>query len=283
MLNHRFLQSALVVTALGLLPQAQAASPDQGEKAQYGRPTQPAIPDADGVFWGCYSRLLTVIRLIDPTRTHCSSGEVMIHWNQAGPVGPQGVQGLAGADGAPGVAGVAGAPGAPGPMGPQGPAGSTAAGPCYNNDVDRYQDCGNGTVTDTVTGLIWLKDANCFEEKTWSLAHQAAAGLAHGSCGLTDGSVAGDWRLPTPTQWDETVAQGRDMNCEAPVLTDIPGTNCYSTGAQPFTNVGSSYWTSASYALTPVSAWGLQLDSGWFEPFEKGVGSHLAWPVRSAR
>jgi hypothetical protein len=28
-----------------------------------------------------------------------------------------------------------------------------AAGPCFNNS-DRYVDCGNGTVTDTTTGLI---------------------------------------------------------------------------------------------------------------------------------
>ncbi len=302
MLNHRLLQSALVATALGLLPQAQAASPDQGEKAHHGRPTQPAIPDADGVFWGCYSRLLTVVRLIDPTRTHCSSGEVMIHWNQAGSVGPQGVPGPVGATGAMGDTGPTGATGATGPAGPQGPVGATgpigpvvpqgpagpeskAAGPCYNNDQDRYQDCQNGTVTDTVTGLIWLKNANCFAEKTWTLAQQAAAGLADGGCDLTDGSAAGDWRLPTPAEWDETVARARedDMTCESPVLTDTAGTGCYSDGPQPFTNVGALYWTSASYAVTPGSAWGLRLDSAWFEPTPKAVATHLMWPVRRAR
>ena len=304
MLNHRFLQSALVATALGLLPQAQAASPDQGEKAHYGRPTQPAIPDADGVFWGCYSRLLPVVRLIDPARTHCSSGEFMVHWNQTGPVGPQGVQGLAGADGAPGAPGApgadgaAGADGAPGadgatgPMGPQGPAGSRAAGPCYNDDVNRYQVCGNGTVTDTVSGLVWLQDANCFGEQSWSLANQAAAGLATGTCGLSDGSAAGDWRLPSIEEWDDMVAQAAILSCDAPVLTDRSGSACHSTGTQVFTNLGTFdpartvgvyYWSLAGDATDPSTAWAMQLDShGWFDITSK-ANVNRVWPVRSNR
>ena len=31
----------------------------------------------------------------------------------------------------------------------------------------RFTDNGDGTVTDNLTGLIWLKDANCFGQKTW--------------------------------------------------------------------------------------------------------------------
>ena len=38
--------------------------------------------------------------------------------------------------------------------------GTRADGPCFDN-TNRYVDCGNGTVTDTVTGLIWLQDADC--------------------------------------------------------------------------------------------------------------------------
>jgi hypothetical protein len=66
--------------------------------------------------------------------------------------------------------------------------------PCFDN-FNRYVDCGNGTVTDTVTGLIWLKNANCFSIINHSAANQAAAGLAAGQCGLTDGSSAGDERV----------------------------------------------------------------------------------------
>ena len=60
----------------------------------------------------------------------------------------------------------------------------------------RFTDNGDGTVTDNLTGLIWLKDADCFGSRNWTNALSDANTLADGSCGLTDGSVAGDWRLP---------------------------------------------------------------------------------------
>ena len=60
----------------------------------------------------------------------------------------------------------------------------------------RFTDNGNGTVTDNLTGLIWLKEANCWGTLTWSQALTYAHGLTNGQCSLTDGSVAGDWRLP---------------------------------------------------------------------------------------
>jgi hypothetical protein len=169
-------------------------------------------------------------------------------------------------------------------MGPQGPAGSKAAGPCYNNDQDRYQDCNNGTVTDTVTGLIWLKQANCFGEKPWSLANQAAAGLASGTCGLSDGSSAGDWRLPTAAEWGATVAQAHDMHCQAPVLTDTYGGNCYNTATTPpFLDVGGRYWSSETYAPAPTSAWDMELDDAGAAGLPGKDISDLVWPVRSGR
>ena len=60
----------------------------------------------------------------------------------------------------------------------------------------RFTDNGDGTVTDNCTGLIWLKNANCFEPTEWSVALTDCNDLADGICGLTDGSVVGDWRLP---------------------------------------------------------------------------------------
>ncbi len=66
--------------------------------------------------------------------------------------------------------------------------------------VPRFTDNGNGTVTDNLTGLIWLKDADCLGTETWSNALSKSNGLATGTCGLTDGSSAGDWRLPNIRQ-----------------------------------------------------------------------------------
>jgi Protein of unknown function (DUF1566) len=59
----------------------------------------------------------------------------------------------------------------------------------------RWIDHGNGTVTDTMTGLIWLKRADCIHQP-WVAAVAAVNSLANGQCGLTDGSLAGDWRMP---------------------------------------------------------------------------------------
>ena len=68
-----------------------------------------------------------------------------------------------------------------------GPTTGTAAAkpdpPCFNN-IHRYVDCGNGTVHDTVTNLIWLKNANCFGYMYYAAGNNAAAGLEHGERGL---------------------------------------------------------------------------------------------------
>lgn len=71
-------------------------------------------------------------------------------------------------------------------------------------DGTRWCGNGDGTVTDMTTGLVWLQNANCFGIKKWielsgiyNDAHKAAGLLRSSDCGLSDGSVAGEWRLPT--------------------------------------------------------------------------------------
>ena len=102
---------------------------------------------------------------------------------------------------------------------------------CFDN-ANRYVDCGNGTVTDTVTGLIWLANANCFGTETYADANTMAAGLADGQCGLSDGSFAGDWRLATEAEWQATVARAVALGCtnvgasDPPSLTDTAMRSC---------------------------------------------------------
>jgi len=53
----------------------------------------------------------------------------------------------------------------------------------------RFTDNANGTVTDNLTGLVWLKNANCLQVmRGWSTALSDANNLANGACGLSDGS-----------------------------------------------------------------------------------------------
>jgi len=67
----------------------------------------------------------------------------------------------------------------------------------------RFTDNRDGTVTDNLTKLVWLKNTNCFGIQDWQSAVLAAKSLKEGDCGpdpdlvLSDGSSAGDWRLPT--------------------------------------------------------------------------------------
>jgi hypothetical protein len=69
--------------------------------------------------------------------------------------------------------------------------------------TSRFIDNKDGTVTDNLTRLTWLKNTNCFGKLDWRGAVLAAGGLKEGDCGpnpalvLSDGSSAGDWRLPT--------------------------------------------------------------------------------------
>ena len=62
--------------------------------------------------------------------------------------------------------------------------------------LDRFVDLGNGSVLDTTFYLRWLKNTNCFGYQTWDTATTLSNNLTSGMCGLTDGSVAGVWRLP---------------------------------------------------------------------------------------
>src|SRR5437016_1537761 len=71
---------------------------------------------------------------------------------------------------------------------------STSAANECGDKSKRYADCGNGTVTDTVTGLIWLKQSDCLPAASWEDAQKAVAGLKDGDCKLKDGSSPGDWR-----------------------------------------------------------------------------------------
>lgn len=115
----------------------------------------------------------------------------------------------------------------------------------------RFTDNQDGTVTDSVTGLIWLKNAGCFNPSLWADALTQVNALASGACGLADGSVAGDWRLPNLNELESVI----DTNASNPALS--PGT---------FVNVWNAiYWSSTSYfggqAGSP-NAWAIRMSDG---------------------
>ena len=153
---------------------------------------------------------------------------------------------------------------------------------CTLQEITRYVDNGNGTVTDTQTGLLWLKDAACWGiANNWWLGTSLAAGLKNGDCGLTDGSVPGDWRLPTIAEWMATVEL--ELECTNPSLANTPGTGCYSDGPQPFINVGSwhnTYWSSTELGGSIYE--NICLTAGT-EGWTYGGYAYGIWPVRGGQ
>ena len=142
----------------------------------------------------------------------------------------------------------------------------------------RFTNNGNGTVTDNLTGLIWLEDANAFGTRPWTNALTDCATLNSGEHGLTDGSVEGDWRLPNVQELHSLIDYGRD----SPALCNTAGTGQWTEG-DPFTVVQSSgYWSSTTRAANTANAWYVYLMTGVVGNASKGGGSYV-WPVRGGQ
>ncbi|MDM8525376.1 DUF1566 domain-containing protein [Desulfococcaceae bacterium HSG8] len=104
-------------------------------------------------------------------------------------------------------------------------------------------------MTDNLTGLIWLRNANCFAMRLWTTALDDCDTLASGSCGLSDGSGAGQWRLP-----------GRN---ELASLLDLSQANPALPSGHPFTSVQNSYyWSSTSRSGPPGNIWCVDFNVG---------------------
>ena len=132
----------------------------------------------------------------------------------------------------------------------------------------RYTDNGDGSVTDNLTGLVWLKNANCFGLHSWEFAFVFSKGLASGLCGLTDGSVAGDWRLPNQKEMLSLIDYGQ----YDPALT--PG--------HPFTGVqDGDYWSSSTRVNHPTDAWSVVLIGGNIYLPRSKKNKFQVWPVRN--
>lgn len=148
----------------------------------------------------------------------------------------------------------------------------------------RFSGNSNGTVTDSLTGLVWLQDSSCSGlagsdaegRADWATALAASAGLADGICDLSDGSQAGDWRLPNVLEMRSLLA----WQHSSPSLSDSAGTGQWVEG-DPFSGVqsGTSYWTSTSVAGSPDLAWRVFVGGGDIFDASKS-GTVFVWPVR---
>jgi hypothetical protein len=144
--------------------------------------------------------------------------------------------------------------------------------------AQRFTDNQNGTVTDNLTGLIWLKNANCSATLggvtttgtglTWKDAFTWTSALSNGSCGLTDNSVSGEWRVPNRT--------------ELMSLVDHSTNNPPLPAGHPFTSVGMNYLTSNTWSVNTGWSWGVIFDRGRIITLNK-TGNYVVWPVRGGQ
>lgn len=143
-------------------------------------------------------------------------------------------------------------------------------------DASRFTDNQNGTVTDNVTGLIWLRDAGCLAPANWPTALNEVNALATGACGLSDDSSAGAWRLPNLLELESLI----DVSASSPALT--PGS--------PFGNVSNAvYWTSTTYfggEEGSPNAWAIRMADGSYvndgSANAKATATNGVWAVRGS-
>ena len=139
---------------------------------------------------------------------------------------------------------------------------------------DRYQVHGDGTVTDTVTGLMWLQcslgqtyaDGTCSDavdaaEYTWRAALEAADTYNLGGYS--------DWRLPDIKELASVAALDRYQP---------------SINSSIFPNTPSrSYWSASPFAYYSDDAWLFGFSRGSINYHSRGINYHIVRLVRSGQ
>jgi len=157
----------------------------------------------------------------------------------------------------------------------------------------RFTDNGNGTVTDNMTGLIWLKNANCQgteDGSSWFTATMYieqlnATGTMTGTDGIArscddtsnSGSHQTDWRLPNVRELHSLMDYGQE-NPSLPL-------------GHPFDNVWPRwYWTSTTHVTYRenayyVSMWGARVHHSGKNAVDGGEedSRFYVWPVRGGQ
>lgn len=123
---------------------------------------------------------------------------------------------------------------------------------------NRFNDHGDGTVTDTETGLMWVKNpvaAGVGGVSTWNDAVQACENLAYAG--------HNDWRLPNINELSSLIDNSRNAPAIDPAITSL----------------SSNYWSSTVYTHSTDYAWYVNFNYGYVHCFYQ-TNYYYIRPVR---
>jgi len=152
----------------------------------------------------------------------------------------------------------------------------------------RFTKNGDGTVTDNLTGLIWLENADCAAATMdWAAAlaftntlFDGSATHNDGDCGLSDSSAVGAWRLPNLRELQSLVHYGVSF----PAVPNTAGTGQCTEG-DPFSFISlldEGYWSSTTFTKFTENAWSVYMPLGNVYLSIK-ANLNYVWPVRGGQ
>lgn len=137
--------------------------------------------------------------------------------------------------------------------------------------ADRFEDNGDGTITDNLTGLMWLQDISHFGQRTWQQALDEVANF-----NLQPGQPYTDWRLPNVRELQSILDYGQ----QGPALP-----LGHSFTAMPTYDI--SVWTGTTKMGVEPSpfreAYGIDLEDGSLSGHGKIDNLLYVLPVRGGR
>ena len=132
----------------------------------------------------------------------------------------------------------------------------------------RFTDNGDDTVTDILTGLMWLNNVSAIPDGnsgSWFQALDRCEELIFPISGY------GDWRLPNVRELMSIIDYGQDADLRLPPLNH-------------FDNIQEDlYWTSTTSADEHDDAWVVDLGTGELDTNYKYDAIYYIWPVRDAQ
>ena len=140
----------------------------------------------------------------------------------------------------------------------------------------RFTDNNDGTVTDNLTSLTWLKNAGCINSIGYEAAFTTVADMSTvaTTCGLTGTAPQGNWRVPNIRELTSLISYAMILTPGDPMLPV----------SHPFTNVNVTipYWTSTTMIGTSnYTAFGINFSNGAGGYNGKSAGSNYPlWAVK---